>query len=65
MKTIVSKDKEKVKSIKKALRENGGYCPCRFTRDEDSKCLCKEFREQQTPGPCHCGLYEKVEDKSC
>ena len=62
MKIVLSKDKYHVETIKKALRDNDGYCPCRFTKDDDSKCICREFREQTTIGLCHCGLYEKVDE---
>lgn len=61
MKIKLSEDKELVKEIKKKLKENNGYCPCRLTKNEDTKCPCREFREQTKPGECHCGLYEKVE----
>ncbi len=50
---------EEVEDIKKALKENDGYCPCRMTKSEDTKCMCKEFREQKEDGYCHCGLYYK------
>lgn len=40
---------------------NDGYCPCLLWRDPDTKCMCKAFREQTEPGPCHCGRFEKVE----
>lgn len=62
MKIVVSQDNEHVAAIREALKSNDGYCPCRLIKEEDSKCICKEFREQTTPGKCHCGLYEKVED---
>ena len=52
-------DEHHVAAIKEALRANQGYCPCRITKNETTKCMCKEFREQ-TSGVCHCGLYEKV-----
>ena len=55
----LSEDKELVTEIKRKLKENGGYCPCRLTKNEDTKCPCKEFREQTEPGVCHCGLLEK------
>lgn len=59
----VSDDKEVVAEIKKKLKENGGYCPCRITKTDDTKCMCKEFREQikdeNFHGECHCGLYVK------
>ena len=43
------------------VAENGGYCPCAVIRNEDTKCICKAFREQES-GLCRCGRYEKVED---
>ena len=51
-------DEEFVKDIKKQLKANGGYCPCRREKIPDTKCPCKEFREQES-GMCHCGLYIK------
>ena len=59
MKIKVSDNKEVVNAIREGLKRTGGYCPCLVERSEDTKCLCKAFREQQTPGHCHCGLYEK------
>ena len=32
------------------LKENNYYCPCRIERNEDTKCMCKEFREQLDRG---------------
>lgn len=46
--------------IEKALRENNGYCPCKIEQNPDTKCMCKEFREQKS-GVCTCGLYEKID----
>ena len=43
-----------------AVRANDGYCPCAVFKTPDTKCVCKDFREQKEPGPCHCGRYEKV-----
>jgi len=52
-----------VDSIKEGLEKNGGYCPCRLEKNEDTKCMCKEFREQikdpNYEGYCHCMLYIK------
>ena len=50
-----------VAAIKQKLKERNGYCPCTIIKNDDTKCMCKQFREQTTPGPCHCGLYVKVE----
>ena len=63
MKIIFNSDREEVKRIQRALQENDGYCPCRPVHTIDTKCMCKEFREQKE-GFCHCGLYQKIgEDK--
>ena len=59
LKVVVSSNTEKVNAIRKALLENDGYCPCELQKTQDTKCMCKAFREQTTPGPCHCGLYVK------
>ena len=49
-----------VKSLSIAIAENDGYCPCAVAKTPDTKCKCRDFREQKEPGPCHCGLYLKV-----
>ena len=58
MKVKVSDNKELVDEIRAKLKENNGYCPCSLIESEDTKCMCKEFREQDI-GECHCGLYIK------
>lgn len=62
MKIVLSSDKELVAEIRKKLKENDGYCPCKVVKNEDTKCICKEFREQET-GECHCGLYIKIKEE--
>lgn len=61
MRIKVSDDKEKVNEIRKKLKENSGFCPCKLIKNEETKCMCKEFLEQKELGECHCGLYVKVE----
>lgn len=39
------------------------YCPCSLVRDDDTVCMCKEFREMEE-GMCHCQLYIKTKDES-
>ena len=58
MKISINPDKELAESIKQALKDNDGYCPCVTTKTPDTKCMCKEFRETKS-GMCHCGLYIK------
>lgn len=60
MKIILNTDKEIVSEIRRQLKENDGYCPCRLEKTPDTKCICKEFRDQieeKIEGECHCGLY--------
>lgn len=63
MKIRYNEDTEIVKSIQEGLKQTGGYCPCRMTRTDETKCMCKEFREQIADptfeGYCHCLLYYK------
>lgn len=49
-----------VEALVTAIADNDGYCPCAVTKTPDTKCKCKDFREQTETGPCHCGLYVKV-----
>lgn len=59
MKILLNPDKSIVEDIRKRLKENDGYCPCRLVKNKNTKCMCKEFVEQTTSGECHCGLYIK------
>jgi hypothetical protein len=56
----VNTDLDLVMLIRNRLKENDGYCPCALERIPDTKCMCKEFREMDCNGYCHCGLYEKI-----
>lgn len=47
-----------VTKVRRALKENDGYCPCKLEKNDDTKCPCKEFREAES-GMCHCELYYK------
>lgn len=47
--------------IRDLVKQNDGYCPCAVFKTPDTKCMCKEFREQIEPGMCHCGRFEKVD----
>lgn len=60
----LNEDQELVKEIKLQLKNNDGYCPCKLEKNENTKCMCKEFRDQEE-GECHCGLYIKVKNKLC
>lgn len=60
----LNKDIEIVKQIREGLKRTGGYCPCRLQQNDETKCICKEFREQiadpEFEGYCHCKLYYKA-----
>lgn len=63
MSVKLNPDEETVRLIREGLEHTGGYCPCRRERSEDTKCMCREFREQIADpnfhGFCHCMLYYK------
>lgn len=50
----------KIEEIRAAIAKNDGYCPCQLERSDDTRCMCKSFREQKE-GLCHCGLYVKTQ----
>lgn len=62
----LNENKEIVETIKEGLKQSGGYCPCRLEKTEETKCICKEFKEQiadpKFEGYCHCMLYYKTID---
>ncbi len=63
MKITVNQDEAVVKTVREGLKRTVGYCPCRLEQTEDTKCMCKEFKEQiadpNFEGFCHCMLYYK------
>ncbi len=63
MAVTINPDKKIADMIKEGLKQKGGYCPCRIEKTEDTKCICREFREQiadpDFEGFCHCRLYYK------
>lgn len=58
MRIKVTSNKELEKEIRQRIKDNNGYCPCKILKNDDTKCICKEFLEQES-GECHCGLYYK------
>ena len=48
------------KKIEEAIKENDGYCCCSPERNENTKCICTEFKKQKTAGFCHCQQFYKV-----
>ena len=72
MKIVVNSNEELVTEIRNKLKSNKKaygkqYCPCVLpnNHNDDTVCMCKEFRDQvkrDELGECHCGLYQIVED---
>ena len=58
----ITEDKELKELILTRLKENQGYCPCSLLKNQDTICMCKDFRENVKLGACHCGLYIKYQD---
>ncbi|MFQ8602187.1 MAG: hypothetical protein ACLSAO_03770 [Anaerovoracaceae bacterium] len=62
----LNENKEIVDTIRKGLKNKNGHCPCRIEISDDTKCICKEFKEQMADpdfeGYCHCMLYYKSKD---
>ena len=50
---------ERNPAVKLLVDQNNGHCPCAIFHDNDTLCMCKDFREQES-GLCHCGRFEKV-----
>jgi len=63
VKVRLNEDAEVVRMVREGLEARGGYCPCVREISEDTKCMCREFREQiadpEFEGYCHCMLYYK------
>ena len=62
MKIVENENKDIVAKIRAKLKERNNHCPCSIIESDDTLCMCKEFREKQDEGYCHCKLYRKVED---
>ena len=61
MKVELNTNTALVQEIRQALKENGGFCPCEIEQTPDTKCMCKDFKENVAVGEyCHCGLYKKL-----
>lgn len=48
--------------VSQAIRINNNYCCCAIEKNADTMCMCKEFRDMEEGGLCHCGRFYKVED---
>jgi hypothetical protein len=48
--------------ITEAVKLNENYCPCMPVKNEDTKCMCKDFRDSKETDFCHCGRFYKVKN---
>lgn len=60
-------EKEAIALVNAKLNENKEkfgkpYCPCQLKHTDDTVCMCKDFRDMDQEGTCHCGKYRKVAD---
>ena len=58
-------DTDYVKEVRRQLKSNNGYCPCKLEHKPENKCMCREFTEmceRGESGMCGCGLYIVEQD---
>ena len=55
-------NEEELKEIIEAVDANDGYCPCALEKTDDTKCMCKDFRDCADADFCHCGRFYKVKN---
>jgi len=51
------------KEVEESIKNNEGYCCCSIEKTPETMCICKEFRDKQASGFCHCERYYKI--KKC
>ena len=56
---MLNPDEEFVSELRRAIKNNNGYCVCKLEEIPDNRCPCRIFRED---GDCECGLY--IQDKT-
>ena len=62
---LKTENKELWETIQKGLQKNKEkygkrYCPCSLVRNNNTVCMCKEFRDSPSGTTCHCGIYTKA-----
>ena len=53
---MLNPDTEFVRNLKKRIKSNSGYCPCKLGKKPENKCPCADFVDT---GNCDCGLFIK------
>lgn len=65
MKVVTNPNKQLVEEIRKKIKENNGYCACAISFNDDTRCMCTNFKDKINRGElgeCHCGLYCIIND---
>lgn len=62
---LKTENKELWETVQRGLQANKEkygkrYCPCSLIRNNNTVCMCKEFRDSPSGTTCHCGIYTKV-----
>ena len=52
MPVIRNPDENFVRNLRRRIRRNNSYCPCKLEKKPDNKCPCRDFREGRG---CDCG----------
>ena len=55
-------NEEEYTEISEAVQLNDNYCPCLSYKNDDTKCMCKDFRNSPETDFCHCGRFYKVKN---
>ena len=55
-------NEEIYKEVSEAVKTNDNYCCCEIEKNEDTLCMCKNFRESQDTDFCHCERFYKVKN---
>ena len=53
---------EDYNEITEAVKINDNYCPCLSYKSDDTKCMCKNFRDSKDTDFCHCGRFYKIKN---
>lgn len=62
-KIVLNDDLPLVAEVNRQLQETRGYCPCALIWNEDTRCVCKAFKELLANGEeteCACGKYKII-----
>ena len=62
-KIVLNDDLPLVAEVNRQLQETRGYCPCALEWTDDTRCICKAFKESfvnEEETECACGKYKII-----